>query len=205
MTEAERYKGACVLRIVDDDAALRDALSFFLTVEGWKCVTYADPALFLRDDDPSVPGCAIVDLKMPEMDGLTLQALYRKRHPAALPFIFLSAHGDIDSAVSAIQGGATDFLQKPVDETRLLKTILRALEGAAAKPANAPSREKTLETLTARELTVARLIAQGLSHRAVAERLGLSVRTVEAHRANVARKLGDASPTTLAELFHDIP
>ena len=114
-----------LVRIVDDDPALRRALTFFLKVEGWKSVSYDGPFSFLEKDDPKMPGCLVLDLKMPGATGTDLQHQL-KVEENVLPVIFLSAHGDIDTAVYAVLEGAVDFLQKPVDEERLLRAVEKA-------------------------------------------------------------------------------
>lgn len=191
-----------LVRIVDDDPALRRALRFFLKVEGWKSVTYDGPRAFLEEDDPNQAGCLILDLRMPEATGTDLQRQL-KREANRLPVIFLSAHGDIDTAVLAVLDGAVDFLQKPVDEERLLRAVEKACrqhyEALSGRPNDEELRARWA-TLTERERAVARLVAAGLVTRVIAERLGVSPRTVDAHRANLLRKLGLRSPRDVAEL-----
>lgn len=121
-------KAHCLIRICDDDEDLAAALELFLNLEGWKTVVFHDAKSFLTGDRPSVPGCLILDVKMPGFSGLECQALM-KEHGVKLPVIFITGHGDIDMAVQAVLDGACDFLQKPVDEKRLL----RSLEKAAAR------------------------------------------------------------------------
>lgn len=121
-------KAHCLIRICDDDEDLAAALELFLNLEGWKTVVFHDAKSFLTGDRPSVPGCLILDVKMPGFSGLECQALM-KEHGVKLPVIFITGHGDIDMAVQAVLDGACDFLQKPVDEKRLL----RSLEKAAAQ------------------------------------------------------------------------
>ena len=191
-----------LVRIVDDDPALRRALTFFLKVEGWKSVSYDGPFSFLEKDDPKMPGCLVLDLKMPGATGTDLQHQL-KVEENVLPVIFLSAHGDIDTAVYAVLEGAVDFLQKPVDEERLLRAVVKACRMHHERLRGGPGEDEARarwETLTEREMRVAKLVAEGLVTRVIAERFGVSPRTVDAHRANLLRKLGVRTPREVAEI-----
>lgn len=152
-----------LVRIVDDDPALRRALTFFLKVEGWKSVSYDGPFSFLEKDDPKMPGCLVLDLKMPGATGTDLQHQL-KVEENVLPVIFLSAHGDIDTAVYAVLEGAVDFLQKPVDEERLLRAVEKACRMHHERLRGGPGEDEARarwETLTEREMRVAELVAEG--------------------------------------------
>lgn len=188
----EDVRSKALVRIVDDDASLADALRFFLEVEGWNAVVYTRAKAFFAEDRPSVPGCVVLDVRMPELTGLECQRLLNE-HRVALPVIFMSGHGDIDMAVQAMIDGAVDFLQKPVDEERLLRDIVKAATASvqAAEGTLAPEEAaRRWSQLTEREAAVARLVAQSLTARVIGERLGISARTAEVHRANLLRKLG---------------
>ena len=115
-----------VVRIVDDDPAVREGLAFVLESEGWLVACYDSAEAFLRDDRPSAPGCLILDINMPSMTGIELQHVMRDRG-YNLPIIFLTGHGDIDMAVSAIKYGAVEFLQKTGDNTRLINAVRKAV------------------------------------------------------------------------------
>jgi FixJ family two-component response regulator len=204
MPESEALKDKSLVRIVDDDEGLRKGLAFMLKCAGWKTRAYGSAEEFLKEDAPSVPGCLILDVQMPKISGIELQReLIRRDCP--LPIIFLSGHGDIDMAVQAIQDGAVHFLQKPVDREKLLgaleKAARRSLEGSAAVIDAATARHR-LSLLTRREREIIRLVAQGLSSRQVADRFGISERTVEAHRSAANKKLGVSSTSeALKELL----
>mgnify|MGYP002533412128 CR=1 FL=1 len=116
-----------LVRIVDDEADLREALSFVLDMEGWKTVTYGRAEDFFTGDSPSEPGCVVLDVRMPGMSGIEAQHEMRSRG-IALPIIFLTGHGDVDMAVGAVQDGAFDFLLKPVDNERFLNSDREAAE-----------------------------------------------------------------------------
>ena len=134
-TELARVQQGALVRIVDDDDSLRDALRFVLETEGWRVADYRSANDFFRGDAPSVPGCVVMDVRMPGLTGIEAQAIMNERG-FSLPVIFLTGHGDIDMAVMALHEGAADFIQKPVDNERLLaviaSTAFESLSGAGA-------------------------------------------------------------------------
>lgn len=204
-TEIAFARRRTLVRLVDDDAELRDALQFVLELEGWRTAAYGSADEFLRSDAPSEPGCVVMDVRMPGMTGLEAQQAMNALG-MTLPVIFLTGHGDVDMAVSAMMDGASDFIQKPIDNERLLASIARAAvkslsqaEGLAT-PAEARRR---IGALTGREKDLARLLAQGLTNRDMAERLGIALRTVEVHRASVLRKLAVKTPKEVAALLSE--
>lgn len=200
--EVEAAKRETLIRIVDDDDSLRDALRFVLETEGWRVADHAGAREFLTRDVPSTPGCVVLDIRMPGMSGIEAQRAMLERG-IDLPIIFLTGHGDIDMAVSALQEGALDFIQKPVDNERLLAVIAYAASANLAKRAGRVDAATLLEraaSLTERELEIARALADGLVNREIAERLQIAQRTVEVHRAAVMRKLGIRKPAELASL-----
>lgn len=200
--------GRPVVRIVDDDAALTEGLVFLLESEGWTVQVYESAQAFLTNDAPSVRGCLVLDVRMPGMTGLELQHVMNERG-YNLPIIFLTGHGDIDMAVSTIKQGAVEFLQKTGDNARLVEAVSRAvarsMEGFAQLDQDPYEAQKRWCELTEREAQLLTLIAKGQRNRDVAERLGLSVRTVEAHRANAFRKLGIKTVAELSSLMHLLP
>lgn len=197
-TELARVQQGVLVRIVDDDASLRDALRFVLETEGWRVVDYRSANDFFRGDAPSVRGCVVMDVRMPGLTGIEAQAVMNERG-FSLPVIFLTGHGDIDMAVMALHEGAADFIQKPVDNERLLaviaSTAFESLSGAGAGAVldGETARARCAE-LTNRERDIARLVAEGLTNRLIGERLSIAVRTVEVHRASALRKLGVRTP-----------
>ena len=189
-------KAKCLIRTVDDDPAMREALEFMLTAEGWRVKTYENGRAFLTDDAPSTPGCAILDVRMPGMSGLELQQEVNVRG-YALPIIFLTGNGDIDMAVSAMRDGAVDFVQKPVRQERLLKAIARAVTRSVSETGAVETEgaiRAKVQELTDREREIAELIGKKLTNRQISERTGITVRTVEVHRAAIIRKLGVRNP-----------
>jgi two-component system response regulator FixJ len=185
--------------VVDDDADLREALVQLLEAAGLQVASYPDGAAFLAACEQDRPGCLLLDVAMPGMTGLEVQAeLTRRGNP--LPIVFLTGHGDIPMAVRAVQAGAVDFLEKPVTGGTLLERVHRALAlDQDARDARAMSREiaERARRLSQREREVMALVVGGSSSKEVARLLGISVRTVEAHRTHVMHKMG---ATNLAEL-----
>lgn len=189
-------KAKCLIRTVDDNTAMREALEFMLTAEGWHVKTYENGRAFLTDDAPSTPGCAILDVRMPGMSGLELQQEMNVRG-YALPVIFLTGNGDIDMAVGAMRDGAVDFVQKPVRQERLLKAIARAVTRSVSETGAVETEgaiRAKVQELTDREREIAELIGKKLTNRQISERTGITVRTVEVHRAAIIRKLGVRNP-----------
>ena len=181
-----------LIRIVDDDTALLEATELMLTFSGWRVKCYARASEFLAGDAPSDPGCLILDVRMPDMTGIELQAELNARH-YDLPIIVLTGHANVDIAVTTFRAGAFDFLQKPVDEEALLSVIARAAGESLRKKRGIPVGEdlqRRLETLTAREATVLQYMREGLNTRGIAERLGISERTVYEYRTVIYQKLG---------------
>lgn len=203
MTPTNRDE-APLIRIVDDEEGMRESLAFMLRQEGYDCTAYESAAAFLKSDSPSRPGCLLLDVQMPGMTGLELQAEMNKRG-LTIPIVFLSAHGDLDMAVDAMRRGASAFIQKTADRTRLMEAITDAVE-RSEKPSKNPGEEMARwKSLTDREREVARLIADGLLNREVGERLGgISVKTVQVHRGEVCRKLGVRGASGIAQAVRSI-
>lgn len=180
-------KENALIRIVDDDASVRDALVYMLEQEGFDTVAYASAEEFLVNDMPSRPGVVVLDVRMPGMSGTRLQDEMIARR-IDTPIIFLTGHGDVDMAVKALRKGAYHFLQKPVDTDELVRTIRECLE-KTRRGLTAEEARETIGLLTPRERQIAKLLLQGVPNHGIAERLNLSVRTVENHRTSLYRKL----------------
>lgn len=193
-----------LVRIVDDDSDLRAAIRFLLESEGWEVADYYSAADFLLNDDPKIPGCLILDVRMPEMTGVELQSEL-KQHVREIPIVFLSAHGDIEMAVKTLHEGAVDFLTKPVQEDKLVPVISRVVKLDLIKRGLSFDHEKTKERfreLTEREKQIVLLLTKGLLNREVGERLGISTRTVEVHRARAFKKLELHTISELIQFVH---
>ena len=180
-------KENALIRIVDDDASVRDALVYMLEQEGFDTVAYASAEEFLVNDMPSRPGVVVLDVRMPRMSGTRLQDEMIARR-IDTPIIFLTGHGDVDMAVKALRKGAYHFLQKPVDTDELVRTLRECLE-KTRRGLTAEEAREAIGLLTPRERQIAKLLLQGVPNHGIAERLSLSVRTVENHRTSLYRKL----------------
>ena len=177
--------------IVDDDASVRDSLGLLLGLKGYRTQAFASADDFLRVYQPSSAGCLLLDINIPGMSGLELQAALRERQ-IALPIIVITAHGDVPTVRTALKGGAVDFLEKPVDPDALLETVRVALDTDSARRNAARETglaSQRLATLTARERQVMELVAQGVHYREIAATLGISPRTVEVHKSRGMEKL----------------
>lgn len=185
--------------VVDDDEAFRDSVRVLCESVGLKARAYSSAHDFLDEFDEQQRGCLVLDIRMPAMSGLELQEELVTRH-SSLPVIFMTGHGDVPMAVSAMKKGAFDFLSKPFSHQDLLDSIHHALEGEAVERRRNLQREELRErytTLTPREQEVMSHVVEGQANKVIANRLGISQRTVELHRAQVMEKMQAES---LAEL-----
>jgi two-component system response regulator FixJ len=177
--------------VIDDDDAVRDSLALLLELRGLKPAAYAEPRRFLAECRPDWAGCIVLDLKMPDMDGLELQSALAERG-IALPIIFITAHGDAANARSALKAGAVDFIEKPIDDELLIDTVRRALErdaGERMRRAQAARLAERMERLTGRERQVLNMVTEGKHNREIAAELGISPRTVEVYKSRMMEKL----------------
>lgn len=177
--------------LVDDDAAVRDALSLLLSLKGMRAQVFASAEDFLGTYDSTQRGCLLTDLRMPGMSGLELSHELRRRG-IALPVVLLTAHGDVATARAALKSGAYDFLEKPVDDGLLVDVLTAAVELDAQVHRAAQQRSATLEKtsrLTQREREVLMLLSRGLQNREIAVELQISPRTVEVYKARMMDKL----------------
>ncbi|NKC05197.1 response regulator transcription factor [Brucella haematophila] len=189
--------------LVDDDAAVRKALSLLLSTIDIDVRTFADPSAFLTQLPRLTPGCLILDIRMPVMTGLKLQELLEAQ-AVDWPVIIISGHGDIEACRRAFRNGAVDYLSKPVDEQDLIDAIQKAqqlLEKRLGSKALKAETLALLDALTAREREVLEHIAQGFTTRQIADGLGLSPRTIDSHRAAIGVKLGTTSQAEMTRLW----
>jgi len=191
--------------LVDDDAAVRRALTRLLRAEGYEAMSFAAARDFLAAVQPDgVPACLVVDLRMPGMSGLELQDRLAQRGQE-IALVFISARGDLPSGVRAMKGGATDFLEKPVSHAALLSAVRRALQVSTDRSASRADRreiERRLALLSPRERAVLELIVTGRLNKQVGADLGISEKTVKAHRARVMQKMAAGSVAELVRM-HD--
>ena len=181
-----------IVYLVDDDEALRDSLVWLLESQGFQVAAYASAEDFLANWQPDLSGCLLLDVRMPGMNGLELHERLKARF-STLPVIFITGHGDVPMAVSALKGGAADFIEKPFNDADLLRLVSQCLsrereEGARRRQGAEVSRR--LAQLTVREREVLDLIIAGKLNKQIADTLGISIKTVEVHRARVMEKMG---------------
>jgi two-component system, LuxR family, response regulator DctR len=202
------------VHIVEDDAVLADGLSLLFASRGLQTEHHPSAEAFLSYIDQNsewlrVPTCLLLDVRMRDVSGLELFDRLRARYPGlSAPVIFLTGHADISMAVDAVKNGAFDFFEKPSNDNRLVDRVIEALAVAAQRLQRATSVEELrarLERLTARERAVMDLILAGKLNKVIADELGISVRTVEVHRANVFSKMGVRSAVELARLLEALP
>jgi len=189
------------IHIVDDDDSFRRAVSRLLQAAGFAVQGYASAGEFLLARAAAQPGCLLLDVHMPGVDGLELQAALAKED-APLPVVFLTGHGDIPMSVRAMKTGAVDFLTKPVKKAALLRAVETALaSGVAQRSVSERSRklQSYFDSLTPREREVFERVTAGNLNKQIAAELGMAERTVKAHRANIMEKMQAES---LAELVH---
>lgn len=180
MANATDIRQGTIIRIVDDDDDIRDALGFMLECKGWQVRAYASARDFLTQDSPSIPGCLLLDIRMPDMSGVQLQTLMKEQR-IQLPIIFITGHADVETAVATLKAGALDFLQKPVNTIALIEAIEPAVRISLAHSCGQLSPEKVTEVLlemSPREKEITQLLLLGVSNKEIAERLSLSQRTV---------------------------
>ena len=177
--------------VVDDDEAIRRSLSFMLRTSGFAVKLFEGGSHFLKEAAALEPGCVLLDVRMPDIDGLAVQRELRARG-IMLPVVVMTGHGDVDMAVTAMKAGASDFIEKPFEKAALLACVDAARRTAVADrgaSARAEDARARLNILTDREREVLDGLVEGLPNKTIAYDLGISPRTVEIHRANLMQKL----------------
>lgn len=179
------------IHIIDDEEAIRRSASFMLKTSGFAVDVWPSGSAFLKEARHVEPGAILLDVRMPEMDGLEVQQALNERG-VSMPVVILTGHGDISIAVRAMKAGAIDFIEKPFDKATLLGAIELAfarLDAVHDKDVRTEQAKVTLGVLTPRERDVLEGLAQGFPNKTIAYDLGISPRTVEVHRANLMTKL----------------
>ncbi|MBX3485848.1 response regulator FixJ [Phenylobacterium sp.] len=179
-----------IVHLIDDDEAIRTAVSFVLEMNDLPARTYASAPEFLEVAETLTGGCIVTDVRMPEMSGLELVRRLKERG-VKLPVVVITGHGDVPLAVEAMRAGVIDFIEKPFDDEVLLRSIRMALDAQAESDVHAQERqrfEQMLGTLSGRETEVLRGVIAGKMNKVIAYELGISQRTVEVYRANVMSK-----------------
>ncbi|WP_290374557.1 response regulator transcription factor [Turicimonas muris] len=195
-----------LIRLIDDDEMVLGSESFLLRMEGWQTAQYLSAEEFLSKDDSERPGCIILDIRMPRLNGMELQSLMMEKN-IDLPIIFLTGHGDIDMAVSALKKGAVDFLVKPANDERLQEAVKNAVEK------NILSRQKNIEhdnilelyeQLTEREKDIAPMVANGTANKVIAIDLDISENSVKKYRSSILEKLQVRNIVELTDFLRQI-
>jgi FixJ family two-component response regulator len=189
--------------VVDDDASVRKALTRLILAAGLDVKTFASAREFLDQGPPQGQGCLVLDVRLPDLSGLDLQAALAAQG-ITLPIVFITGHGDIPTSVQAMKGGAVDFLTKPFRNKDLLVVVEEAIRrGECLKASQAEKVEvqRRLQTLTPREREVLDLMVKGLLNKQIAAELGAAVKTIKVHRGRVMQKMQVRS---VAELVHGV-
>ena len=189
--------------IVDDGEALRDSLAWLLDSAGYETESFESAERFLAAYSERMAGCLLLDVRMPGMSGLELYERLSQRH-ATLPVIFITGHGDVPMAVAALKRGAVDFIEKPFNDEDMLQLVKQCLDVELqhrSRRRQDAEVARRLELLTQREREVMELIIAGRLNKQIADSLGISIKTVEVHRARVMEKMGVNS---LAELVQNV-
>lgn len=191
-----------IVYVVDDDQAMVESLSWIIKSVGLKAKTYTRAQDFLDQYDPGQHGCILLDVRMPGMSGPELQAKLNALD-AALPIIFISGHGDVPLAVRVMKAGAVDFLTKPFNDQVLLESINKALrldKSNREKQQENAQAEAKFALLSPREIQVLQGIVAGKQNKVISAELNISLKTVEAHRASVMKKMGVKSVPELVKM-----
>ncbi len=188
-----------MIYVVDDDSAMREAVENLLSSHGFQVRTYDSASAYMEDAErPDLPGCLVLDIELPDINGLELQGrLAAAMHP---PIVFITGHGTISQSVHAMKAGAVDFLPKPFSQDAMLQAVGVALTKDSAARQSATIQQqlhRRYASLTPRERDVLPLVVDGLLNKQAAAMLGISLVTLQIHRGNVMRKMGAGS---LAEL-----
>lgn len=176
--------------VVDDDEFVRDSLSALLQAKGYKVLAFASAEAFLLGFQPTSQSCAIIDVRLPGMDGVGLLEHLRQKG-VSLPVLMVTGHADVPLAVRAMKVGASDFIEKPYTNAALLAAIERASESAPvfSSPGNSDEIRQRIASLTPREREILEQLVIGHPNKGIARNLGISPRTVEIHRANLMKKM----------------
>jgi len=188
--------------VVDDDASVRKALARSIQTANLNVKVFASAREFLDQGPPDGPGCLVLDVRMPGLSGLELQAELNSRN-IRIPIIFITGHGDIPMSVKAMKGGATNFLTKPFEIAKLLEAIREALKqdkGLHASRLESAEAQRRIQTLTPRERQVLGLVVKGRLNKQIADELGASERTIKVHRGRVMYKMEVKSVADLVRI-----
>jgi len=193
------HKRSALIYVVDDNVSICRALSLLLKSHGFNVETFTHARSFLKYNYPRLPSCLVLDIHLPDINGLTLQQILTRRG-IAIPIIFITGHGDIPMSVKTMKAGAVDFLPKPFTKKKLLNAVTLAISKSIAqnkKEAEISKIKHRIKTLSPRELEVFRLVAKGMMSKNIAFKRGISLQTIKVHRGRVMRKMQARTVTEL--------
>jgi FixJ family two-component response regulator len=197
-----KSQGKPIVFVVDDDVSVRESLELLIKFAGWQPETFASAAEFLARPRTTIPNCLVLDVSLPDLNGLELQKLIASER-GDMPIIFITGHGDVPMTVQAMKAGAVEFLTKPFDDEVLLSAIRHAIKRSAAvleDQAEIFGLRSNYESLTPRECDVMRLVVAGRLNKQIGLRLGISEITVKAHRGKMMQKMNADSVADLVKI-----
>jgi FixJ family two-component response regulator len=191
MAAAPKSQQKPIVFVVDDDVSVRESLELLIKFAGWQPETFASAGEFLEHPRTTIPNCLVLDISLPDLNGLELQKLIASER-TDMPIIFITGHGDVPMTVQAMKGGAVEFLTKPFDDEALLAAIRHAIKRSAAvldDQAEITTLRGSYESLTPREQDVMKLVVSGMLNKQIGMKLGISEITVKAHRGKMMQKM----------------
>jgi FixJ family two-component response regulator len=191
MSAAAKSQQKPIVFVVDDDVSVRESLELLIKFSGWQPETFASAGEFLARTLTATPNCLVLDISLPDLNGLELQKLIASERND-MPIIFITGHGDVPMTVQAMKAGAVEFLTKPIDDNALLSAITNAITRSAAAlddQAEITALRSSYESLTPREQDVLRLVVAGMLNKQIGLKLGISEITVKAHRGKMMQKM----------------
>ncbi|HEX3232107.1 MAG TPA: response regulator [Pyrinomonadaceae bacterium] len=201
MSAAAKSQPKPIVFVVDDDVSVRESLDLMIKFAGWQPETFASAGEFLARPRTSLPSCLVLDISLPDLNGLELQKMIASER-TDMPIIFITGHGDVPMTVKAMKGGAVEFLTKPFDDEVLLSAIRHAIKRSAAvldDQAQTSALRSDYESLTPREQDVMRCVVAGMLNKQIAMKLGISEITVKAHRGKMMQKMKADSVANLVK------